>query len=239
MTYFRIVDKEMHTERIFLFETVIRENRERYFAQEDIERIEELFDMGSVEEVVPILNKLLKEIEKSGNTVIQGFGRCILAEILSEIIEAQGVSRDSVNKIRRLPVKDEEVFAKGIISVVRKSCVETTVPIETIMSYIDSHFKDESLGLDALAARFHMSVSAISRYIKEQNGQKYTEYISNLRLEEACRLLTETDVKVQDIPFEIGYKDYVSFSKKFKSAKGISPSEYRVRQRKNEENVYG
>ncbi len=238
MTYFQIAGMQMYTERIFLFETVIRENRVRYFSQEDIERLKELLDMGSVDEVMPIFNKLLKEIEKSGNAVIQGFGRCILAEISSEILEAQGVSKDQVSKIRRLSVEDGAAFAKGLISVVRKNCVETTVPIETIMSYIDSHYKDESLGLDALASRFHMSVSSISRYIKDQNGQKYTEYISNLRIEEACRLLTETDVKVQYIPFEIGYKDYVSFSKKFKSAKGISPSEYRARQREKEADMH-
>ena len=84
------------------------------------------------------------------------------------------------------------------------------------------------MGLDTLAARFHMSVSSLSYKIKDSIGENYSDYIFRVRLEESCRLLRETNISVRDIPAEVGYSDYSSFSRKFKDKMGVTLKEYRV-----------
>ena len=229
MTYYQLSERKMGGDRIFLFETSVKKNVSRYFSEEDIRALEQAIKEGAVEEAQQLLRRMLDGLDENENVLLLGFGRSILAELLYEMLERQGTEQKILSKLRSLSLEDGDAYAKGLLSVVKKSRIEGGVPIESIMSYIDTHYADDSLGLEALAFHFKMSVSAVSRYIKEQSGQKYSEYISHLRLEEACRLLRETDMKLQEIPFEIGYKDYVSFSKKFKAAKGMSCSEYRAK----------
>lgn len=102
--------------------------------------------------------------------------------------------------------------------------------IEEILEYINANYKDNTLGLDTLAARFHISVSGLSRKIKENMGESWSDYIFRIRLEEACRLLRETEINVRDIPAEVGYSDYSSFSRKFKAKMGVTLKEYRVKE---------
>lgn len=102
--------------------------------------------------------------------------------------------------------------------------------IEEILEYINANYKDNTLGLDTLAARFHMSVSGLSRKIKENLGESWSDYIFRIRLEEACRLLRETDINVRDITAEVGYSDYSSFSRKFKAQMGVTLKEYRMKE---------
>ena len=227
MTYYQLSEIQTRTKRVFLFEDAVEEDRANFFGDKDVERLKQAFINGTLEEVEDTLQVLLRLKKEESNALVRGFRRCILTEILCELLESQGIDKAQIAKLRRLPVEDEEVYEKSVLTIIRKCRVEG-VPIEDILDYIDTHYKEKSMGLDALAAHFKMSVSAVSRYIKDQSGQKYTEYVSELRLNEACRLLKETDIKLQDIPYEIGYEDYVSFSKKFKAAKGIAPGKYRI-----------
>ena len=61
---------------------------------------------------------------------------------------------------------------------------------------------------------------------------KYTglsprEYILQCRFRNGCRLLTETDLTVQQIAEQVGYEDYMAFSKAFRKKYGMSPTAYR------------
>lgn len=229
MTYYQLSERKIGSERIFLFETSVKKNVFRYFSREDIQGLEQKVREGTIEQILQHLRNMLDKLDENENVLLLGFGRSILAEFVYEMLECQGTEPKLLTKLRSLSLEDGDAYAKGLFSVVKKSRIDGWVPIESILSYIDTHYTDDSLGLEALAFRYKMSVSAVSRYIKEQSGQKYSEYISRLRLEEASRLLRETDMKLQEIPFAIGYKDYASFSKKFKAEKGMSCSEYRAK----------
>ena len=104
-----------------------------------------------------------------------------------------------------------------------------TVSVEDILAYIQANYKDNTMGLDTLAAHFSMSVSNLSHKIKDSIGENYSDYIYRVRIEEACRLLRETNISVRDIVSEVGYSDYSSFSRKFKSKMGLTLKEYRDR----------
>ena len=98
--------------------------------------------------------------------------------------------------------------------------------INDIISYLSRHYK-EDISLSDLAGKFYLSKEHLSRLFKKETGQNLFSYIMELKLKEACRLLTETNMTLDDIAYELSFNNGNYFSKVFKKNKGISPKDYR------------
>ncbi len=105
--------------------------------------------------------------------------------------------------------------------------MESTSDCPDILEFLKENYKSSELSLEAIADKYNMSLSSMSRYIKVETGLGYSEYLVSLRMAEACRLLRESDRSIQSIICEVGYIDNSSFSRKFKKLYNLSPSEYR------------
>lgn len=134
-------------------------------------------------------------------------------------------------------IYEEQLLKKAEEAALKKSTMENANASDAILDYINANFRDNSMGLETLAVQFNMSVSNLSRRIKESIGENYSDYIFRIRLEEACRLLRETEISVRNIPAEIGYGDYSSFSRKFKSKLGVTLKEYRTQAQAEADNT--
>ncbi|MFI3257477.1 MAG: helix-turn-helix transcriptional regulator, partial [Spirochaetales bacterium] len=66
----------------------------------------------------------------------------------------------------------------------------------------------------------------ISGLFKKETGITYGAYIKKIRMEEAKRCLEQTNMKIFEIAFRVGYSDFGYFSKVFKSYTGFSPKDY-------------
>ena len=66
-----------------------------------------------------------------------------------------------------------------------------------------------------------------SRLFKKQTGYTFTEYLTSCRIDLACRLLKETELKVSDIAAESGFSDRTKFYKVFSEKMGMTPKHYR------------
>ncbi|NOU76870.1 helix-turn-helix domain-containing protein [Paenibacillus sp. LMG 31458] len=104
---------------------------------------------------------------------------------------------------------------------------------DDIVQFVHEHFRNYDLGLDQVAVRFHLSASSLSRYFKEQMGSNFTEYISDLRIEEVKRELLQTNKSIQAIIQDVGYEDISQFRRKFKKLEGVTPAQYRSLYAKN------
>jgi AraC-like DNA-binding protein len=98
--------------------------------------------------------------------------------------------------------------------------------LATAMSFIEQRFA-EPLSLPQVAEASGLSPRHLSRLFEENYKTSPMEYIVRTRLEQAARLLRRGDRSVTDIAFETGYNDSNYFSRSFRSAFGMSPSEYR------------
>lgn len=96
-----------------------------------------------------------------------------------------------------------------------------------IFKYIDEHYNQYDLSLENVANTFNLSTSYLSRFIKEETSITFSQYVWELRLNEVKKQLIETKMPVKDIVSEVGYIDVPNFTRKFKSAVGITPGEYR------------
>ena len=99
-------------------------------------------------------------------------------------------------------------------------------------TYIYDNY-NKKLSLDDMALRFHISKSYLSKKFKRVTGFGFKEYIVNIRIKNACRMLLETDMSITDIAFECGFNDSNYFGDAFRHVKGVSPNKYR----KNKETI--
>lgn len=94
--------------------------------------------------------------------------------------------------------------------------------------YINQHFR-EPVSLEDVAREVHLSPFYLSRLFKEKEGVNFVDYLTRLRLEEAKKLLAQTNDTVAAIAEQVGYAEANYFSRIFRRHFGMSPSEYRER----------
>ena len=95
------------------------------------------------------------------------------------------------------------------------------------IDFIDRNFSDASISLDRVAKEVNISPNYLSAIFSQEVGQTLIEYLTFRRIEEAKRMLRQTDKLSGEIASEVGYKDSRYFSFVFKKITGCTPSEYR------------
>lgn len=94
------------------------------------------------------------------------------------------------------------------------------------VAYVEEHYADD-LNMAVVSNHISMNYSLFSYSFKQYTGQNFVNYLRDIRMREAKRLLTETDYKIIEISQMIGYDNEKHFMKRFKATYGVSPSEYR------------
>ncbi|AIQ11063.1 response regulator [Paenibacillus durus] len=98
--------------------------------------------------------------------------------------------------------------------------------ITKALEYITSHYT-ENLTLQSVADTVHLSKSYFSLLFKKQTDRTFIDYLIELRVREAKRLLTQNESRISDVAKAAGFKDVKYFSKVFKKSTGSTPMEYR------------
>lgn len=116
---------------------------------------------------------------------------------------------------------------------------ENKQKIRQAVQYVQAHFR-EQLNMAEVSNRVSMNYSLFSTLFKQYTGHNFVNYLQNLRIDEAKRLLETTDWYIYEIGRRAGFTDDKHFLKIFKSTTGFSPSDYRkskhLMNRSNEEN---
>lgn len=98
---------------------------------------------------------------------------------------------------------------------------------DKIRAYLDEHYMDKDISLLKLSEELGYSYKYLSNIFKDIFGKKFTEYINGMRLEEAKRLLEQTDITVSQAADRVGYLSDGTFIKAFKKRYGVTPSKLR------------
>ncbi len=94
------------------------------------------------------------------------------------------------------------------------------------LSYIENNYASASL--TELARRQHYDFAWYSREIKKKTGSTFTELVQQKRLSQAAFMLKNTDINIADIAIKTGYDNISYFHRIFKEKFGLTPHEYRV-----------
>lgn len=98
-----------------------------------------------------------------------------------------------------------------------------------ICQFVNDSLQEASLSQTDVAEVAGMSPAAFSRYFKAATQRTLTEYINELRVAFAARLLTDTDKSVLEISMDAGFGTTSNFYRQFKQLKGCGPRDYRHR----------
>ena len=100
------------------------------------------------------------------------------------------------------------------------------VAISNAINYINENFA-EDISIEKVSRVAMLSQSYFSYLFKSMTNKTFVEYLNELRIQEAMKLLKHTNKRVVDICFESGFKNVNHFNRTFKNYAGISPMQYR------------
>lgn len=213
------------------------------FEEEDQRALSAAIKLGTPEQVEQVVRELMGRLKQAGLSL----SRCRL--FLLELVTCL------VRLTRSGGVAVEEVFGDnftGAVSISDFSSLEelgwwlgerclklhallgqrrtdsTWRLVESAKTYIAGHYADEELSVEALCSHIHLSPTYFSTLFKREVGLSFTAYVTQVRMDEAARLLRDTDEKTYRIAERTGYSDPNYFSYVFKKQFGLSPSKFRA-----------
>lgn len=104
--------------------------------------------------------------------------------------------------------------------------VSSRIDIEEVIQYMNAHYQN-NITIDDLAAVMHRSTSAFMRIFKKETGMSPGEFLIQIRLERARKLLLATEQSVTDIAFTCGFNSSSHFATTFLKKYKINPRNYK------------
>jgi AraC-like DNA-binding protein len=98
--------------------------------------------------------------------------------------------------------------------------------MRAVFDYTMQHFK-EGITLEDIALKANMTKNAFCRYFKKRTNKTYFQFLIEIRIENACRLLYNRDLSILSVSELSGFQNIGNFNRKFKELKGVSPSAFR------------
>ena len=98
--------------------------------------------------------------------------------------------------------------------------------VQKVQDYIDQHYNEE-IRLGQLADLVSMTSVSFSRFFKLRTGKNLSEYIIDIRLGHATRMLVDSTMSIAEICFECGFNNLSNFNRIFKKKKNCTPKEFR------------
>ena len=216
----------------------------------DRKLINDFLKLGSVEECSPFVEEYFAAIGEHNykslllrQYMTMDIFYCV-QEFLKKLKAEPPEVPESVVDIKRVPKVIESVemtkaylieeFTAALQARDRASNDRYGSVIRDAKEYIRANFSQSDLSLNRIAVHIGVSPSYFSSIFKQETGQSFVEYLTQVRMERACELLKCTSYRTSEIGEQVGYNDSHYFSSAFKKAMGQSPKEYKASQTRQE-----
>ncbi|WP_339866636.1 AraC family transcriptional regulator [uncultured Algoriphagus sp.] len=159
---------------------------------------------------------------------IVGDQREELEKLLTRFGEFSGLTRLSncLHILSLLDFNSEELVALNKIPVLRKMTERDGRRMDQVMRFILDN-SSRQISLEEVAEHAFMSKEAFCRFFKVRTRRTFTQYVQQLRITEAKKLLIETDMSISQISFQVGFQTLSHFNKTFKSLTEMTPKDWR------------
>jgi AraC-like DNA-binding protein len=193
---------------------------------------------ADLEEIIRVLDTVMKQIRLQPLSL--NAARCLYFEIINTAMKALSeLGSEEYNQVMRLSELPDllrcetlEQVYKETVSFYRLLCQGITTARENrsnefqemLLAYVHEHFADSSLSLSALADRFSVPQSTLSKTFKLLTGRNFVDYVHTLRVNKAKELLKDKNLGIADIALDCGYSELTSFYRNFKKYTGTTPN---------------
>lgn len=120
---------------------------------------------------------------------------------------------------------DALVVAVNQLPSIRTSEAVQDERLMEMQNYIQANY--QTVTLEDMAKRFHLTEPYISKYIKEKSGKTFVELVQNVRMKKARTLLKNGNMTVENIAYSVGYQNVEHFTRLFRQKYDMTPIQYR------------
>ncbi len=99
--------------------------------------------------------------------------------------------------------------------------------INRVYQFIIDHYT-ENPTLAQVSEVANMSTTAFCRYFKSHTTKTYTQFLNDIKIDNACRLLLDNRLNISQICFETGFNNFTHFNDQFKKITGLTPKQYQT-----------
>ncbi|MEX2232374.1 MAG: AraC family transcriptional regulator [Cyclobacteriaceae bacterium] len=172
--------------------------------------------------------KLKKLFENAVKGIkIKGKTRTRISGLLLKINQSEGLKKviDIFSVLHELAETEEYelLTSVGNINIYNKNEEQR---INQVYEYVMNNFSSH-INLEEAAGIANMSINAFCRYFKTHTQKKFLQFVNEVRVGHACKLLEEKDLTISQVCYESGFQSVTNFNKFFKKITHKSPHEYR------------
>ena len=146
---------------------------------------------------------------------------------LEKLLKSKGLERtlDFVKILDKLArTKDYKILSSGNYNAELQNLSSSR--IDKVLHIINSNYR-EDLKLETVANHAGMNKTAFCRFFKEKTGKSFSEFLIEMRIGYACKLLIEDQLSVSQICFESGFNNLSNFNRQFKKQTLFTPVHYK------------
>ncbi|TXG35147.1 AraC family transcriptional regulator [Seonamhaeicola maritimus] len=172
------------------------------------------------------VNKLLEE-SKYGVV----FGKEVSRKLHDEILEISTLSKGE-QSIRLLDflfrlslVEDKKQLSS---SDMRQFSTDNPDRLDSVIKYISNNYMN-TISLADVAGIACMTTNSFCRFFKKMTNKSFTEFLNQIRIRNAARMLIQENHPISEICYLVGYKSIPNFNKQFKQIMGDTPKGYRYK----------
>lgn len=183
----------------------------------------------------PEMHMLRQLLEKGKRGLdIMGNARDYVKKSLKELVITDGFGAilEILTTLHILSQSSEVSYITSL-GYVNTHKVSETERMQKVHEYVMKHFKEE-IRLNEVAALTNMTEAAFCRYFKSRTNKTFSDFVSEIRVGYACKLLVEERLSVTQICYESGFNTVSNFNRQFKNLTNKSPLQYQKEYRRAE-----
>jgi AraC-like DNA-binding protein len=180
-----------------------------------------VFQLMEFESIAKMLKKSIRGIEIFGKTNLQ------IKEMMVDLLKLKG----GVSIIHLLKILQTIADSTDCKLIADAAYINTNKESEKdrmghVYEYVMQNFHGK-VSLEEAAQLSNLSVSAFSRFFKSRVNKSFSDFLTEVRISHACKLLHETDLNISEISYDCGFFTLSNFNKLFKERIKMTPVQYR------------
>lgn len=180
-----------------------------------------VFQLEEFESIAKMLQKSVRGIEIFGKTNLQ------IKEMMVDLLQLKG----GVSLIHLLKILQTIADSADCKLIADAAYINTNKESEKdrmghVYEYVMQNFHGK-VSLEEAAQLSNLSVSAFSRFFKSRVNKSFSDFLTEVRISHACKLLHETDLNISEISYDCGFFTLSNFNKLFKERIKMTPVQYR------------